>query len=90
LGGTFGRRVARVPGVHPLGVAGQEEAVMQKLAKRRDEKGMTTAEYAVGTVATVSIVGVLLSIINNPEFRAFLSNLVEALLNLIIRMITGG
>lgn len=63
---------------------------MQKLAKRRDEKGMTTAEYAVGTVATVSIVGVLLSIINNPEFRAFLMNLVEALLNMIIRMITGG
>ncbi len=63
---------------------------MQKLAKRHDEKGMTTAEYAVGTVATVSIVGVLLSIINNPEFREFLMNLVEALLNMIIRMITGG
>ncbi len=63
---------------------------MQKLVKRRDEKGMTTAEYAVGTVATVSIVGVLLSIINNPEFREFLMKLIEALLNLIIRMITGG
>lgn len=63
---------------------------MQKLAKRLDEKGMTTAEYAVGTVATVSIVGVLLSIINNPEFRKFLLNLVEALLDLIIRFISGG
>lgn len=63
---------------------------MQELAKRRDEKGMTTAEYAVGTVATVSIVGVLISIINNPEFREFLLNLIEALLNLIIRMITGA
>lgn len=63
---------------------------MQKLAKRRDERGMTTAEYAVGTVATVSIVGVLLSIINNPEFREFIMALIEALLNLIIKVITGG
>lgn len=63
---------------------------MQKQLKRRDEKGMTTAEYAVGTVATVSIVGVLISIINNPEFRKFLMELVEALLNMIIKMITGG
>lgn len=63
---------------------------MQKLAKRRDEKGMTTAEYAVGTVATVSIVGVLISIINNPEFREFLLALIQAILTLIIRVITGG
>ena len=63
---------------------------MQKLAKRQDERGMTTAEYAVGTVATVSIVGVLLSIINNPEFRAFLFKLIEALLDVIIKMITGS
>lgn len=63
---------------------------MQKLAKRRDEKGMTTAEYAVGTVATVSIVGVLISIVNNPEFREFIMKLIEALLTMIIRMITGG
>jgi|CXWJ01.1.fsa_nt_gi Flp pilus assembly pilin Flp len=63
---------------------------MQKLAKRRDEQGMTTAEYAVGTVATVSIVGVLLSIISNPEFRKFLSTIIEALLDIIIKMITGG
>lgn len=65
-------------------------AGMQKLAKRRDEQGMTTAEYAVGTVATVSIVGVLLSIISNPEFRKFLSTIIEALLDIIIKMITGG
>lgn len=61
-----------------------------KLAKPRDEKGMTTAEYAVGTVATVSIVGVLLSIINNPEFRKFIMSLIEALLDLIIRIMTGS
>lgn len=62
---------------------------MQKLVKRRDEKGMTTAEYAVGTVATVSIVGVLLSIISNPEFRKFLMSLIEVLLDLIIKVMGG-
>ena len=63
---------------------------MQKLAKRRDEKGMTTAEYAVGTVATVSIVGVLLSVISNPAFRELIMNLVGMLFDLIIKMISGA
>ncbi|MCA0253548.1 MAG: DUF4244 domain-containing protein [Actinobacteria bacterium] len=58
--------------------------------KRADERGMTTAEYAVGTVASVSIVGVLISIINNPEFREFLWGLVKALFDIVIKMITGG
>ncbi|MGC3954658.1 MAG: DUF4244 domain-containing protein [Propionicimonas sp.] len=62
---------------------------MQKLVKRHDEKGMTTAEYAVGTVATVSIVGVLLSIISNPEFRKFLMNIINVLLDLIIKVMGG-
>ena len=62
----------------------------QIVAVTRSERGMTTAEYAVGTVATVSIVGVLLSIISNPEFRKFLSTIIEALLDIIIKMITGG
>lgn len=63
---------------------------MQASLRRHDERGMTTAEYAVGTVATVSIVGVLLSIINNEEFRRFLWELIEAILRIIIQMITGA
>lgn len=63
---------------------------MQAFLKRHDERGMTTAEYAVGTVATVSIVGVLLSIINNDGFRRFLLELIEAIIRIIIQMITGG
>ena len=58
--------------------------------RKHDERGMTTAEYAVGTVATVSIVGVLLSIINNDGFRRFLLELIEAIIRVIIQMITGG
>lgn len=63
---------------------------MQASLRRHDERGMTTAEYAVGTVATVSVVGVLLSIINNEEFRRFLWELIQAILRIIIQMITGA
>ncbi len=63
---------------------------MRAIHKRHDERGMTTAEYAVGTVATVSIVGVLLSIINNDGFRRFLLELIEAIIRVIIQMISGG
>jgi len=63
---------------------------MDKTRRQRDERGMTTAEYAVGTVATVSIVGVLLSIINNDGFRQFLYQLIEAIIRIIIQMITGS
>jgi hypothetical protein len=55
----------------------------------RDERGMTTAEYAVGTVASVSFVGVLISIIQNPEFQKLLWNLIKLLFDLI-KVIMGG
>lgn len=58
--------------------------------RRHDERGMTTAEYAVGTVATVSIVGVALSIITNDGFRRILLEVIEAIIRIIIQMITGG
>jgi hypothetical protein len=63
---------------------------MNRIRRQHDERGMTTAEYAVGTVATVSIVGVLLSIINNDGFRQFLYQLIEAIIRIIIQMITGS
>lgn len=63
---------------------------MGKENRNRDERGMTTAEYAVGTVATVSIVGVLISIINNEGFRRILLELIEAIIQIIIQMITGA
>ncbi|MCL1906523.1 MAG: DUF4244 domain-containing protein [Propionibacteriaceae bacterium] len=42
--------------------------VMSRLAGHR-EAGMATAEYAVGTVAVVSIGGILYKIITDPEFQ---------------------
>lgn len=57
---------------------------------RRDQRGMTTAEYAVGTVATVTIVGVLITILNNPEFRKLLGDIIAELIKLILSLISGG
>lgn len=35
----------------------------------RDDSGMTTAEYAVGTVAAVGLAGILYKLLTSPEVR---------------------
>jgi Flp pilus assembly pilin Flp len=55
----------------------------------RDERGMTTAEYALGTVATVSFVGVIISILQNADFRAALWGILEKLFSFIANFISG-
>ena len=61
-----------------------------RVGARRDQRGMTTAEYAVGTVATVSMVGVLIGILSNPEFSRILWEIVKAIIQVILRVVTGG
>ncbi|MDR1768564.1 MAG: DUF4244 domain-containing protein [Propionibacteriaceae bacterium] len=56
-------------------------------ARQRDDRGMTTAEYAVGTVASVSLVGVLISILGNEEFRKALWALVKVIFSYITKAI---
>lgn len=50
----------------------------------QDEQGMTTAEYAVGTVAATGAAGILISILSSPEFRELLWNLFKAILGNVI------
>lgn len=57
---------------------------------RRNQRGMTTAEYAVGTVATVSLVGVIIGILNNPDFRDVIWEIVKALIKAILNAIVGA
>ena len=57
---------------------------------QHDERGMTTAEYAAGTVATVSFVGVVISILQNEEFRNALWTIVKFIIQLIIALLNGG
>lgn len=60
-----------------------------RAGRRRNQRGMTTAEYAVGTVATVSLVGVVIGILNNPDFRDILWRVIKALIEAILGAIGG-
>lgn len=43
----------------------------------RDDRGMTTAEYAVGTLAAVAFAGLLLKVVSSDAVRAALTSLFE-------------
>lgn len=43
----------------------------------RDESGMSTAEYAVGTVAAVGLAGILYKLLTSPEMRKLLWMIIE-------------
>jgi Flp pilus assembly pilin Flp len=58
--------------------------------RKRDERGMTTAEYAVGTVATVTGVGALVALFNQPWFRDILKQVIDAIVQVLIQSIGGG
>ncbi|MCF8553661.1 MAG: DUF4244 domain-containing protein [Candidatus Nanopelagicales bacterium] len=42
------------------------------------ESGMTTAEYAVGTIAAAGLGGVLLKLLTSPEFQALIWKIIQS------------
>lgn len=60
----------------------------KKSAKRRNQRGMTTAEYAVGTVASVTVVGILISILNSSAFKELLQALLKVIFELLPQIFT--
>ena len=46
-----------------------------------DELGMTTAEYAVGTVAAVAFAAVLFKVVQSPAVHSALASIVVSALN---------
>jgi hypothetical protein len=44
---------------------------------RCDDRGMTTAEYAVGTLAAVAFAGVLLKVLTSPSIQSALAAIVS-------------
>lgn len=40
--------------------------------------GMTTAEYAVGTIAAAGLGGVLLKMLTSPEFQALIWKIIQS------------
>jgi hypothetical protein len=51
---------------------------MKKVLRRlRGDAGMTSAEYAVGTLAAVAFAGILLKVVTSGTVQAALSHLIE-------------
>ena len=48
--------------------------------RSRNERGMTTAEYAVGTIAAASFAGILIKILTDPSIQATLLDLLLTIL----------
>jgi hypothetical protein len=48
-----------------------------------DDRGMTTAEYAVGTVAAVAFAAVLYKIVRSPAVADALASIVQSALHAI-------
>ncbi|MDR1791358.1 MAG: DUF4244 domain-containing protein [Propionibacteriaceae bacterium] len=57
--------------------------------RKSDQRGMTTAEYAVGTVATVSLAGGLISIIGQDWFQDLMKGIIDAIAKNLLGWITG-
>jgi len=58
--------------------------LMVRFARLRTEAGdagMSTAEYAVGTIAAVGFAGVLFKVVTSSKVQAALSDLIEKALN---------
>jgi hypothetical protein len=48
----------------------------------RGDSGMSTAEYAVGTIAACAFAGLLFKVVTSPEVRTMLSGLINRALKL--------
>ncbi|MEI6404160.1 MAG: DUF4244 domain-containing protein [Actinomycetes bacterium] len=47
------------------------------IKKLSDEQGMTTAEYAVGTIAAASLGGLLIKLLSSSEMQALIWKLIQ-------------
>jgi hypothetical protein len=53
------------------------------LVSLRDDKGMSTAEYAVGTVAACGFGGILYKILTSDQVMSLLRKIIERALTLV-------
>jgi hypothetical protein len=54
---------------------------LRRIGRPAGEAGMTTAEYAVGTVAAVAFASVLFKVVQSSQVQAALSHIVTSALN---------
>lgn len=56
---------------------------MKRILSRRDERGMSTAEYAVGTVGACTIGGVLVKVGQSEWFGDIVKDVIENIPNVV-------
>jgi len=57
-------------------------ALWWRWRRQGNDRGMSTAEYAVGTVAAAAFAGLLFKIVTSPEVRRMLLTIIHRALNL--------
>ncbi|WP_433330590.1 DUF4244 domain-containing protein [Spirillospora sp. CA-294931] len=57
-------------------------AAMRRWRTSANDLGMSTAEYAVGTIAAAAFAGLLFKIVTSPEVRALLFSIIKKALQL--------
>lgn len=58
-----------------------------QMVRRHGQRGMTTAEYAVGSVAVATGAGVLVSVFQQPWFNELVKKIVEMVINFILGIV---
>ncbi len=58
-------------------------SVLWRRCRAYGDRGMSTAEYAVGTVAAAAFAGLLFKIVTSPEVRKMLLAIIHRALNLV-------
>jgi Protein of unknown function (DUF4244) len=56
---------------------------------RRDQRGMVSAEWAVGILAAIAIAGVLLAVVTNGKVEALLLGVVLKVIGTFAQFVTG-
>jgi hypothetical protein len=58
------------------------QAIIRRYRRSAADGGMSTAEYAVGTVAAAAFAGLLFKIVTSPEVRRLLVGIINRALQL--------
>ena len=58
------------------------QAICMRWGRSIRDRGMSTAEYAVGTVAAAAFAGLLFKIVTSPEVRQLLTGIITRALRL--------
>jgi hypothetical protein len=58
------------------------QSISRRWGRTAVDRGMSTAEYAVGTVAAAAFAGLLFKIVTSPEVRQLLTGIIKRALQL--------